>query len=235
VVDSSPPDRRRHGLIPRLARALRGLAQKLDPEVDPTRRAHERANLAESRLRTAIEALPEGVVFLDAEGRYVLWNQRYAEIYHRSADLFAPGKKLADTLAVGVARGDYPDAIGREEAWLAERLARMGNPGHRHEQFLADGRWILIEERRMPDGGLIGLPPWMLDRLPVHSWTVPGLALVLCNGVAPMVTAVLPAVPREAATSSASTRPKEATVRPVRPSITCLGRRSPWRTSRPWA
>jgi signal transduction histidine kinase len=157
VVDSSPPDRRRHGLIPRLARALRGLAQKLDPEVDPTRRAHERANLAESRLRTAIEALPEGVVFLDAEGRYVLWNQRYAEIYHRSADLFAPGRRLADTLAIGVARGDYPDAIGREEDWIAERLAMMDNPGSRHEQLLSDGRWILIEERRTADGGLIGI------------------------------------------------------------------------------
>ena len=38
------------------------------------------------------------MVFLDAEGRYILWNQRYAEIYHRSADLFAPGRRLADTL-----------------------------------------------------------------------------------------------------------------------------------------
>jgi hypothetical protein len=41
-----------------------------------------------------------------------------------------------------------------------------------------------------PDGGLIGFPPSMLDRLPVRSWTLPGLALVLCNGVAPTVTAV---------------------------------------------
>ena len=38
-------------------------------------------------------------MFLDPEGRYILWNQRYAEIYHRSADLFAPGRRLADTLA----------------------------------------------------------------------------------------------------------------------------------------
>jgi signal transduction histidine kinase len=97
------------------------------------------------------------VVFLDPEGRYILWNQRYAEIYHRSADLFASGRKLADTLAIGVARGDYPDAIGREEAWIDERLKLMANPGSRHEQLLSDGRWILIEERRTADGGLIGL------------------------------------------------------------------------------
>ena len=133
------------------------MARRIHPDEDPTRRALERAALAETRLRAAIDALPEGVVFLDPEGRYILWNQRYAEIYHRSADLFAPGRRLAETLAVGVARGDYPDAIGREEAWIAERLGMMANPGQRHEQKLSDGRWILIEERRTADGGLIGV------------------------------------------------------------------------------
>ncbi len=118
----------------------------------------ERAALkAQTRLRAALDALPEGIVFLDEEGRYILWNKRYAEIYHRSADLFAPGAKLADTLRVGVQRGDYPEAVGREEAWLAERLNMMANPGPPHEQRLADGRWILIEERRTDDGGNIGI------------------------------------------------------------------------------
>jgi signal transduction histidine kinase/ActR/RegA family two-component response regulator len=120
-------------------------------------RAERQARQAEARLRAALDALPEGVVFLDAEGRYVLWNQRYAEIYHRSADLFEPGVRLVDTLRIGVARGDYPDAIGREEAWLAERTAQLTNPRARHEQRVSDGRWLMIEERRTSDGGLIGL------------------------------------------------------------------------------
>jgi signal transduction histidine kinase/ActR/RegA family two-component response regulator len=120
-------------------------------------RAERQAREAEARLRAAIDALPEGLVFLDADGRYVLWNQRYAEIYHRSADLFEPGARLIDTLRIGVARGDYPDAIGREEQWLAERAARLTNPAERHEQRLSDGRWLMIEERRTSDGGLIGI------------------------------------------------------------------------------
>jgi signal transduction histidine kinase len=140
-----------------LARLLAHLARLIHPDEDPARLALERAALAERRLRVAIDALPEGVVFLDPEGRYILWNQRYSEIYHRSADLFAPGRRLAETLAVGVARGDYPDAVGREQEWIADRLAMMANPGTRHEQRLSDGRWILIEERRTADGGLIGI------------------------------------------------------------------------------
>ena len=119
--------------------------------------AQEQAAVAEGRLRSAIEAMPEGVVFLDEEGRYILWNERYAEIYHRSADLFAPGRRLADTLRIGVERGDYPEAIGREEEWMANRLALLDNPSARHEQRLADGRWIMIEERKTKDGGTIGV------------------------------------------------------------------------------
>lgn len=119
--------------------------------------ANERAELAQSRLRNAIDALPEGIVFLDSEGRYILWNQRYAEIYHKSADLFEPGIRLEDTLRVGISRGDYPDAIGREEEWLKARMALLANPGTRHEQWISDGRCLMIEERRTPDGGTIGL------------------------------------------------------------------------------
>lgn len=120
--------------------------------------ARAETRVAEARLRDAIDAIPEGVVFLDAEGRYILWNRRYAEIYHRSADLFRPGARLIDTLREGVDRGDYPDAVGREAAWLAEREAKLATAtGERHEQQVADGRWLMIEERRTSDGGVIGL------------------------------------------------------------------------------
>jgi diguanylate cyclase (GGDEF)-like protein/PAS domain S-box-containing protein len=125
-------------------------------------RAEAEAAIAEARksherLREAIDILPQGIVFLDAEGRYILWNKKYAEIYSRSSDLFKPGARLEDTIRIGVARGDYPEAIGREDEWIAERLARLYQPGDRHQQKLADGRIILIEERLTEDGGIIGL------------------------------------------------------------------------------
>lgn len=117
-----------------------------------------RAEAAERRLADVISAIPEGIVLLDADGRYLQWNSRYAEIYRRSADLFRPGGKLIDVLREGVARGDYPDAMGREESWLADRAAKLASAdGKRHEQQTSDGRWLMIEERRMSDGGVIGL------------------------------------------------------------------------------
>src|SRR6195256_3987892 len=76
------------------------------------------AERAHARLRDAIDILPQGVVFLDSENRYIFWNQQYADIYKRSADLFQPGARLQDTLRIGVERGDYPEAAGREEEWI---------------------------------------------------------------------------------------------------------------------
>jgi diguanylate cyclase (GGDEF)-like protein/PAS domain S-box-containing protein len=121
-----------------------------DAAIAEARKSHE-------RLREAIDILPQGIVFLDAEGRYILWNRKYSEIYSRSSDLFEHGARLQDTIRVGVERGDYPEAIGREEEWIAERLTKLYRPGERHEQVLADGRCILIEERLTSDGGVIGL------------------------------------------------------------------------------
>ena len=126
------------------------------------KRAEAEAAIAEARksherLREAIDILPQGIVFLDADGRYILWNKKYAEIYSRTSDQFKPGARLQDTIRVGVERGDYPEAIGREEEWIAERLKKLYQPGERHEQILSDGRCILIEERLTEDGGVIGL------------------------------------------------------------------------------
>src|SRR5579872_176994 len=58
-------------------------------------RAEAEAAIAEARksherLREAIDILPQGIVFLDADGRYILWNKKYSEIYNRSSDLFEP-------------------------------------------------------------------------------------------------------------------------------------------------
>lgn len=115
------------------------------------------AQKSNDRLREAIDILPQGIVFLDSEGRYILCNKKYSEIYHKSADLFQPGAYLKDTLRIGVDRGDYPEAEGREEEWIAERLAKLSRPGERHEQLLSDGRTILIEEKLTREGGVIGL------------------------------------------------------------------------------
>lgn len=151
---------RKSNAAPKLA----GKDRKVSTEIREVvrKRAEADAAIAEARksherLLEAIDILPQGIVFLDPEGRYILCNKKYTEIYHASADLFQPGARLADTLQIGVSRGDYPEAAGREQEWIAERLEKLKHPGEAHEQTLADGHCILIEERLTKDGGVIGL------------------------------------------------------------------------------
>lgn len=119
--------------------------------------AERRADDAESLLRETIEAIPSGIVVLDAERRFVLWNERYADFYRESAEFLQKGWRLDDMLVAGMARGAYPDAVGREREWLAERVARLENPAGAHEQQLVDGRCLMIDERRTKEGGTIGI------------------------------------------------------------------------------
>jgi diguanylate cyclase (GGDEF)-like protein/PAS domain S-box-containing protein len=149
-VKTGPKRRRRSGRPTAEIGEIVRMRAEAEAAIAEARKSHE-------RLRQAIDLLPQGIVFLDAEGRYILWNKKYAEIYSRSSDLFQPGARLQDTMRIGVERGDYPEAIGREEEWITERLARLYQPGARHEQILGDGRCILIEERLTEDGGIIGL------------------------------------------------------------------------------
>ena len=120
-------------------------------------RAERQAREAHTRLSAAIEMLPEGIAIFDAEDRFALWNRRYAELYGAHSEGPAVGMKFEQLVRQVMSRGQHPGAIGREEEWLAERLAMHNLPQCTHEQPLAGDRWLRVEERRMADGGTLGI------------------------------------------------------------------------------
>ena len=86
------------------ARALKHARAQADAAI-------AKSNAAHARLREALEILPQGIVFLDTEGRYILWNQKYADIYKRSADLFKVGAS-SKTRCASASRGRLPGRHG---------------------------------------------------------------------------------------------------------------------------
>lgn len=118
--------------------------------------AESNAKAAHERLKEAFEVVPEALVMFDAEDRIVLWNKRYKDIHVDFPDMIRVGAKFEDLLRVGLAEGRYPDALGREEEWLAERLARHRLP-HSVAEYRVGDRWLRIEERRTADGGSLGI------------------------------------------------------------------------------
>ena len=109
------------------------------------------------RIWAAIEAIPDGFVLFDREDRLLTCNQRYRDIYAVSAPAMKPGAKFEDILRFGLDRGQHTDAVGREEAWLAERMAQHRRADGVAEQQLSDGRWIRSQDHATPDGGRVGL------------------------------------------------------------------------------
>jgi diguanylate cyclase (GGDEF)-like protein/PAS domain S-box-containing protein len=112
---------------------------------------------AHQQLVDAFEVVPEGIALFDAEDRFVMWNRRYAELYDRSGNAIARGVRFEDTLRVGLENDQYPEAVGREEQWLDERLAHHKLEAANHEQRLPGDRWLRIEERRTASGGSVGV------------------------------------------------------------------------------
>src|SRR5262249_38691835 len=126
-------------------------------DITAQRQAERKIQEAHATLLDVIEAMPAGLVFYDDQGRLGLWNRRYDEIYPETADLRVAGVRFEDMLRSGVARGIYAEAIGREEEWIAERLALRAEPEEIHEQRLSNGRWLRVEDHRKSRGGFIGI------------------------------------------------------------------------------
>jgi len=109
------------------------------------------------RIWAGIEAIPDGFVLFDREDRLMTCNQRYRDLYPESTAAMVPGASYESILRYGLEHGAYADAVGIEDAWIAERMARRKNKSDAFEQEMANGRWLRVIEHETPDGGRVGL------------------------------------------------------------------------------
>ncbi|SIS55709.1 PAS domain S-box protein [Phaeovulum vinaykumarii] len=151
------------------------------------------AEAARARLFAAVEAMPDAFACFDAENRLVLANSRFHENHRSAAALIAEGCARADILRALIEAGEYPDAIGREGEWMAQRALEQARPECEREQPLADGRWLRIIEKAIPDGGRVILEVditsmkqaaerALADRAAAMDSTLDGIALTDAEG-----------------------------------------------------
>ncbi|MGI9478266.1 MAG: diguanylate cyclase [Hyphomicrobiaceae bacterium] len=126
-------------------------------DVTAQTKVEEELSISKQRLNDAIDAVPDAFAYYDKDDILRVFNAQYHALYNLSQDLIYVGAKFEDIIRTGVARGQYKDAIGREEEWIAHRLAEHANPTTALEQRLDDGRWVRIEERKTKDGGTVGV------------------------------------------------------------------------------
>ena len=136
-------------------RGYRGTAVEVSAEVD----ARQRADRAEARLAEAIENFSEGFVLYDPEGCFVACNSKYRELFNAIDDLLVPGTSMEIMVRAVMERG----VIRRSTD--AAAAAALGQTRFELSRFteraievqMADGRWLLVQNRRLPDGGIVGI------------------------------------------------------------------------------
>lgn len=105
--------------------------------------AEQKAELKQRQLEEALDVMNDGFALFDKDDRLVLCNQVYREIYSTHAFSIEIGKSLEEILRAGCSVGAFPQAVGREEDWIKERLVQH-QATETIEQKLADGRWLKI-------------------------------------------------------------------------------------------
>ncbi len=102
---------------------------------------------------SALDALGPGVLVYDADDRVVYANARLHALFPDLSPHFLPGCSFSTLLEV-VVRSRYFDG---DRAGLAAERSRLHHSGEdvQREMPLADGRWMLMEERSVPGGGRV--------------------------------------------------------------------------------
>lgn len=119
-------------------------------------RFKSRKDRAEGELAAAIESIEDGFAIFDTDDRLTLCNSRYRSIYDLPESLTTRGTPFKDLLKYGLSRGHYPEAEGREQEWLEERLDLHLNPAGSFNQLLRNGRWMKIAESKTENGMIVG-------------------------------------------------------------------------------
>src|SRR5690606_27133117 len=101
-----------------------------------------------NQIREAIDAMPDGLAFFDADDRLVLWNNRYDEVNPELTSNLQAGMTFREIIQIGLNQGLYAEARGREAEWIAERMESPRGLSARMAQRISGDRSLRVADRR---------------------------------------------------------------------------------------
>lgn len=117
--------------------------------------ARRAARQARQLLASSLDTLDVGLEIWDAQDRLVLYNKKINQMrvdFHTPADV---GKTFESLVRAKLKRHLIPAAIGREDKWLAQRLASRGTHTEPQLKELAGNQWVNTYETRTSEGYLV--------------------------------------------------------------------------------
>ena len=124
---------------------------------DVTREWHAEARAEHSRrvLEEAVEAMSEGFALFDPEDRLVMCNTKFVQQNPKIAGALTSGTTYAEILRAIAESGIAPEAEGRIDDWIAERITRARQSRTTTERLMPNGTWLGVTNYHTDDGSRV--------------------------------------------------------------------------------
>ncbi len=115
---------------------------------------HRRQAAQNLRLSTALDNMSQGLSMFDAQGRIILLNQRYVDMYNLSADIVRPGCTLRQLIDHRIQTGIL---VCSDPAAYCRRIMEGIGKGQSTPHYVQanDGRIVLAKNEPLPGGGWV--------------------------------------------------------------------------------
>lgn len=113
------------------------------PSRDPSRhdgKSHQQLIEELKLLEETLDALPDAVAAFDAADCLIFFNTAYDYLYGEVAQKWPPGITYRDMVRILLNHASPDDAKGREEDWMAERIARHQHHGKPKDRYYTSGK-----------------------------------------------------------------------------------------------
>jgi PAS domain-containing protein len=158
AFEEADKDRRRTDrsislMVEELEQLTRGLEKTVQQRTRELEQRERDLRAQNERFDAAVNHMSLGLAMFDREGRVVICNQRYFDMYKLSPDQVRPGFTIKDLLQLRMDAGTFAGDPGDGAKQLANDL--VGGRLATRTVTLPDGRSISISRQRTPDGGWV--------------------------------------------------------------------------------
>lgn len=115
----------------------------------------------QQQLDAAINNMSQGLLMFDRDGRIVLCNDRYIQMYSLSREIVAPGRSVLELIEARKAAGTFS---GDPREYCAEVWAAVARGGSAATTDTPDGRTIYVINRPIAGGGWVATHEDITDR-----------------------------------------------------------------------
>jgi PAS domain S-box-containing protein len=126
---------------------------RLRADITLRQQVEQQLRAAQQTLHDAVDSISEGFVIYDRDDCFVMCNDPHRRLYPEGVHLMVPGTRFEEIVWASLDAGWYADAVGCEPEWLADRMRAHDHPSAPIKLRLADGRCVMVCERRMESGG----------------------------------------------------------------------------------